>query len=99
MSNPIFIPKHRVLLVIPSFHTAANLQQGRGDPCRLVGYTVQQIRTELDAGRRIDNGQWRLPTDAENRAFINTTQNRSDWNTVNGSNGHYFRCPIPTGST
>jgi hypothetical protein len=43
-----------------SYHTKANVLAGRGDPCKLVGLTITQIR----AGT-IDNGEYRLPTHAE----------------------------------
>jgi hypothetical protein len=44
-----------------SYHTKDNVLAGRGDPCKLVGLTVEQIK----AGT-VDNGDWRLPTNAEN---------------------------------
>jgi hypothetical protein len=51
-----------------SYHTTANVLAGRGDPCKLVGLTVEQIR----AGT-IDNGKYRLPTNAENAAYGSPT--------------------------
>lgn len=53
-----------------AYHTLANVKAGKGDPCRLVGYTVQQIK---DATAVPDNGIWRLPTNAENQAFSGQT--------------------------
>jgi hypothetical protein len=44
-----------------SYHTKANVLAGRGDPCKLIGLTVEQIQ----AGT-VDNRSYRLPTDAEN---------------------------------
>jgi hypothetical protein len=46
-----------------SYHTKDNVLAGRGDPCKLVGLTITQIR----AGA-VDNGKFRLPTNAENIA-------------------------------
>jgi hypothetical protein len=43
-----------------TYHSLANIKLGKGDPCKLVGLTVAQIR----AGT-INNGDWRLPTHAE----------------------------------
>jgi hypothetical protein len=50
-----------------SYHTKANVLTGRGDPCKLVGLTVEQIQ----AGT-IDNGKYRLPTQAENVDFASS---------------------------
>jgi hypothetical protein len=50
------------------YHTVANVKAGRGDPCKLVGLTVEQIK----AGT-VDNTDWRLPTDAENAAYSSPT--------------------------
>jgi hypothetical protein len=58
-----------------SYHTLANVKAGRGDPCKLVGLTVAQIQ----AGT-YDSGLYRLPTQAENEAYLNPTF-------VAGSNG------------
>jgi hypothetical protein len=49
----------------PEYHTLANVLAGRGDPCKLVGLTIEQIQSG-----NIDNGDWRLPTDDENRLFV-----------------------------
>lgn len=46
-----------------NYHYAANVQAGRGDPCKLVGLTKAQIQ----AGK-IDNGLFRLPTLVEQQS-------------------------------
>jgi hypothetical protein len=51
-----------------SYHTKANVLTGRGDPCKLVGLTIKQI----EAGA-VDNGEYRLPTEAENGAYSSPT--------------------------
>jgi hypothetical protein len=51
-----------------SYHTPANVLAGRGDPCKLVGLTVAQIRNGT-----IDNGRFRLPTEAENGTYSSPT--------------------------
>jgi hypothetical protein len=62
-----------------TYHTLANVRQGRGDICRLAGMTVADINamsTDADlyakeaalAAQGI--GGWRLPSKAENDAFI-----------------------------
>jgi hypothetical protein len=48
-----------------AYHNSASVLQGRGDPCKLVGFTV----AEIQAGS-YDNGQWRLPTELENKAIF-----------------------------
>jgi len=68
-------------------HTNTELLLGRGDPCRLVGYTVAEIRTALTAGRAPDNGLWRLPTNAETIVF---GMPHSEWTTINGIPGRVF---------
>ncbi len=42
-------------------HTQTNVQAGFGDICKLAGLTAAQVK----AGT-VDNGKYRLPTDAEN---------------------------------
>ncbi|MDR1671646.1 MAG: hypothetical protein LBR57_03910, partial [Alistipes sp.] len=69
-----------------TWHNSTNVPLGKGDPCRLVGLTVAQIK----AGS-IDSGQYRLPTRAENQAFLGSTSSQSagsayyTW-TANGAN-------------
>ncbi|MDR1671713.1 MAG: hypothetical protein LBR57_04260, partial [Alistipes sp.] len=69
-----------------TYHNSTNVPLGKGDPCRLVGLTVAQIK----AGS-IDSGQYRLPTRAENQAFVGSTSSQAagssyyTW-TANGAN-------------
>ena len=46
-------------------HNLANLRDGKGDPCRLVGYTQQEIRDAISTSNANayapDNKQWKLP--------------------------------------
>ena len=42
-------------------NVAGNIAAGHGDPCRLVGLTVDEIKS----GSKIDNKLWRLPTREE----------------------------------
>lgn len=51
-------------------HTLVNVKAGKGDPCRLVSYTAQQVKDAADVP---DNGIWRLPTNAENQEFSGQT--------------------------
>jgi hypothetical protein len=51
-----------------TWHNSTNVPLGKGDPCRLVGLTVAQIK----AGS-IDSGLYRLPTRDENGAFVGAT--------------------------
>jgi hypothetical protein len=56
----------------PAYHNAPNiLLRGKGDPCKLVGYTDDQIRamSEDEIEEISRNAQWRLPTLSENEDF------------------------------
>ena len=68
-------------------HNHAELLLGRGDPCRIVGYTISEIQTALAAGRTPDNEQWRLPANTENIVF---GQPFSEWTTISGIAGRVF---------
>ena len=68
-------------------HSHSELSQGRGDPCRLTGYTVDDIKAAIDNGRTLDNTQWRLPTYTENIAY---GQQSSGWTSVEGVEGMSF---------
>jgi hypothetical protein len=52
-----------------NYHTAANVKLGKGDPCKLVGLTVAQVKAGV-----IDNKSYRLPTTAENVAFVGSSE-------------------------
>ncbi|MCL2561378.1 MAG: hypothetical protein FWE10_03530 [Rikenellaceae bacterium] len=52
-----------------AYHTTANVLAGKGDPCRLVGYTGAQIRT-LAQGGSLPSGRWRMATARENVLFV-----------------------------
>ncbi|MGL5981465.1 MAG: InlB B-repeat-containing protein [Phocaeicola sp.] len=62
-----------------------NIKLGKGDPCRLVGLTQQEIK----AGTKVDNGLWRLPTHEENLEFI-SIETQSAWTTLSDVYGYYF---------
>jgi hypothetical protein len=66
-----------------TYHNLANVKAGRGDPCKLVGLTVTQIQSGT-----IDNGKYRLPTNAENQTFYGSASDNgatSIW-TANDAN-------------
>ena len=60
-----------------TFHVAANLKAGLGDPCRLVGLDLNWIKNSLSSSEtdrnKFDNGTWRLPTQYDNEMFIGAT--------------------------
>ena len=68
-------------------HNYAELLLGRGDPCRLVGYTAATVRSALDAGEALDNKTWRLPIETEN---IDFGLPPSEWTTIKGIPGRFF---------
>ena len=57
-------------VVVP--HTNASLRTGVGDPCKLLGFTVAQIREALNNGNAPDNKKYRTPMQSENEAWANT---------------------------
>jgi hypothetical protein len=66
-----------------TYHNLSNIKVGKGDPCKLVGLTVEQVK----AGA-IDNKQYRLPTLDENQTFYGSSETNgatSIW-TANGEN-------------
>jgi hypothetical protein len=61
-----------------SYHNLANVQKGKGDPCRLIGMTANEISSfTTDAqlyAREAElaatgEGGWRMPTNDENKAI------------------------------
>ncbi|MGL5957305.1 MAG: InlB B-repeat-containing protein [Phocaeicola sp.] len=68
-------------------HTVANLVMGKGDPCKLLGFTQKEIKDSLAANIAPDNKEWRLPTKEENRSFAGES---SAWETIDGINGRYI---------
>ena len=60
-----------------------NMRNGRGDPCRLVGYTEEYVKTELAAGRIPDNKLWQTPTNT-NHDYLTTAN--TNWWTSSSSN-------------
>lgn len=71
-----------------SYHNQTNIAMGKGDPCKLVGYTVAQVRSGF-----YDNGIWLMPKDSEHSGF---TLGESGWITKASPNdptlwnGHTF---------
>ncbi len=56
----------------PEHTSLANVRAGKGDPCRLVGLTVAEIRAaanDTDWDTLMSNSQWRMPTNDENKEF------------------------------
>jgi hypothetical protein len=71
---------------VDAYHHKTNVLAGRGDPCKLVGLTITQIR----AGT-IDNGKYRLPTHADNVTFVGSPESQEPGSeyfiyTPNGTN-------------
>ncbi|MGL5957560.1 MAG: hypothetical protein ACRCZZ_02995, partial [Phocaeicola sp.] len=67
-------------------HTVDGLKDGKGDPCRLVGFTQAYVQSEINAGRIVDNGKWRTPSVEEYKSFA---EHKSNWTTNSGINGRY----------
>jgi uncharacterized protein (TIGR02145 family) len=85
------------MVTAPVYHNATNVKAGKGDPCRLVGLDLARIATTAAGSLTaadIDNGQWRLPTNAETQTFSGQTSNNGSytahWTTVGGVNGGMF---------
>ena len=61
------------------YHNLANVQQGKGDPCRLIGMTINEIHSfssdaalyaREEALKAEGIGGWRLPTVLDNQRFV-----------------------------
>jgi len=65
-------PQYPLINHETGYHSVANVKVGKGDPCRLVGLDLENIRNKtagsLSPGE-IDNRIWRLPTVQENEWF------------------------------
>ena len=72
-----------------NYHTVDNIKKGKGDPCKLVGYTETEVRTILNNGNIPDNKQWRLPTKNEQLAFAKASLSASG-TTFNNTNYKYW---------
>jgi len=87
-----------------AFHNAANVKAGLGDPCRLVGLDLNNIKNKTAAQltqAEIDNGLWRLPAVAEHQQFsgYTTTQNGNPgvWWWAQGQNPTGFTLGVAGG--
>ncbi|MGL5563793.1 MAG: hypothetical protein ACRDCN_14415, partial [Tannerellaceae bacterium] len=74
-----------------SAHNVTSLRAGKGDPCRLVGYTQKQVQDMLGANIVPDNKKWKTP---ESNLGI-ATDNRTNWKVQDGINGHYLNTATP----
>jgi len=83
------------------YHNPANVKAGKGDPCRLVGLSLERISATPAEGLmidNIDNGAWRLPTLAENAAFAASTSGSAHWwNLLGGTNPSVFGSGVAGG--
>ncbi|MGL5979910.1 MAG: hypothetical protein ACRCZY_03360 [Phocaeicola sp.] len=77
-------------------HTVENLKAGKGDPCRLVGFSQKYIKEELESGRTPDNGKWVAPTNDQNKEF-NTLGSFSNWTKYDDVSGRYLGLGASTG--
>lgn len=74
-----------------ALHTLSNLRVGKGDPCRLVGYTQREIQEMLAIGIIPDNKTWKTPAWIDNDPVFHVMLSRpSGWNTASGVSGHFF---------
>jgi len=63
-----------------AYHTPVHVKAGLGDPCRLVGLDLNNIKNKTASQLQqyeIDNGLWRLPTGLEHRQFSGYTTNQT----------------------
>jgi uncharacterized protein (TIGR02145 family) len=90
------VPYSTNVTIDKAYHTAVNVKAGKGDPCRLVGLDLAKIKSTAAAqlaAADIDNGLWRLPTNAENKTFsgyTTGTETTAHWTTVDGVKGGMF---------
>ncbi|MGL5938160.1 MAG: InlB B-repeat-containing protein [Phocaeicola sp.] len=77
-------------------NTAAYLNKGMGDPCRLIGFTQKEIKDKLKQGIVVDNSKWRMASNSEHLSFC---ANRSVWTELDGVYGFYFGPGATSGGT
>jgi len=69
-----------------AYHTLANVKAGRGDPCRLIGMTPEQIQGyTTDAQLYAAEQGWRTPTIVENVKYV---KGPGPWSTFDTPQGH-----------
>lgn len=74
-----------------ALHTLSNLKVGKGDPCRLVGYSQAEVQEMLGIGIIPDNKTWKTPAWVDNDPIFHVVANRpSGWSVVSRVNGHFF---------
>ena len=56
-----------------NYHTIDNIKKGKGDPCKLANLSVAEVKAALAANEVPDNKTWRLPTNAEQKAYVKGT--------------------------
>jgi hypothetical protein len=87
-----------------AYHNATNVKAGKGDPCRLIGLNLHNIKNKTASQltkAEIDNGLWRLPTGTEQRQFsgYDSNQNGSPgvWGWAQGQNPLGFTLGVAGG--
>ncbi len=55
-----------------AYNTYSNIRQGKGDPCRLIGYTADEIKNMSNATLQtvLNNAKYRMPTLEDNNALV-----------------------------
>jgi len=101
---PFYDPSFGSVIINASYHTAASVKAGRGDPCRLIGLNLNNIKNKTASqltSAEIDNGQWRLPTGQEQRDFSGYTSNQTGnpgvWWWTQGQNTTNFTMGVAGG--
>ena len=73
-----------------SAHDITSLKAGKGDPCRLVGYTQKQVQDLVDAGIVPDNGKWKTPVHTPGSDSEINQPKPDGWVIISGVKGHYY---------
>ncbi len=76
-----------------TYNTFANLQAGKGDPCRLVGKTAAEIKEMTEQEFLAYNSGFRMMSTADAATLAGTTGNDT------GRTDHIFVSPAPTAIT
>ncbi|MGL5958940.1 MAG: hypothetical protein ACRCZZ_10220, partial [Phocaeicola sp.] len=77
-------------------NTVTSIKEGKGDPCRLVGFTQKEIKDKLKEGVVAENGRWHM---ASNSAHASFCENHSVWSYLDGVGGFYFGPGATSGGT
>ncbi len=74
MPDTDYVAGYVNFLTSPAYHNGANVRAGKGDPCKLVDFSLTSLdgmtESEKEAALDAYDSGWRLPTEIENVNFV-----------------------------